>query len=93
MSSVNFTHEEFLSMFTYDKITGIFTNKINRNPRAMKGQKAGTVNGKNAVQIRIKGKIYFAHRLAWFYVTGLWPTKNIDHSKIMMEKDLHEGAS
>lgn len=27
---------------------------------------------------KIKGKIYLAHRLAWFLVTGRWPT-SIDH--------------
>ena len=31
------------------------------------------------LQIRIKGKLFLAHRLAWFYVNGVWPSKLLDH--------------
>jgi len=31
------------------------------------------------IRIRVKGKRYRAHRLAWFYVHGIWPTNQIDH--------------
>lgn len=31
------------------------------------------------LQIRIKGKLFLAHRLAWFYVTGVWPNELLDH--------------
>lgn len=29
--------------------------------------------------INIEGKVYKAHRLAWFYIYGAWPIKEIDH--------------
>lgn len=35
--------------------------------------------GRAYILIQIWGKKYRAHRLAWFYVTGRWPTKIIDH--------------
>ena len=31
------------------------------------------------IQIRLKGKLYLAHRLAYFYKYGLWPAGLIDH--------------
>lgn len=66
-------------LFHYDPETGVFTNKIARNPKAPKGALAGYVNtiGYSVIQID-KQKIY-AHRLAWFYVTGNWPSHEIDH--------------
>lgn len=36
-------------------------------------------NSLGYVQIKISGKLYHAHRLAWLYVYGYMPEKEIDH--------------
>jgi hypothetical protein len=65
----------------YDPLTGIFTRASNRSVRRWrKGQIAGSRHSKHGYWIiRINKKDYLAHRLAWLYVTGEWPTKDIDH--------------
>ncbi|MGQ2972092.1 MAG: HNH endonuclease signature motif containing protein [Brevundimonas mediterranea] len=43
------------------------------------GQIAGSKNSENYAVIDIDGTPYKAHRLAWFYMTGSWPSETIDH--------------
>jgi hypothetical protein len=75
-----FTAEELRELLDYNSETGIFTWKVQRGSRALVGKEAGcldTVNGYRSVGI--KGVLYSAHRLAWFYVYGIEPKEFLDH--------------
>lgn len=43
------------------------------------GKRAGTLNRLGYVQIKMDGRLYLAHRLAWFLHYGYLPAKQIDH--------------
>jgi hypothetical protein len=43
------------------------------------GTIAGSPNGEGYERIKIFGRPYLAHRLAWLYETGCWPEAQIDH--------------
>ena len=65
-------------MIHYDAETGNFRWKKSRG-RSASNSPAGTLSGSGYIQIRLDGKIYQAHRLAWLYVYGEFPSKDIDH--------------
>jgi len=70
------SHSRLTFLFTYDPITGMFTRKTSRGGYKI-GSIAGNIDGEY-LRIVIDKKIYLAHRLAWFYQTGIYPEK-IDH--------------
>lgn len=76
------TVDRLKELLVYDPDTGIFTRRCDhgRHDCFKKGQKAGTLSAKNGyILIGIDLKQYMAHRLAWLYVYGNWPSKWIDH--------------
>jgi hypothetical protein len=80
MATKILTQERLKELLRYDPDTGIFTNLVSRQGlRAGAGSVAGTKNNLGYIVIQIEGKKVHAHRLAWFYVHGVWPTKQIDH--------------
>jgi len=62
----------------YNSETGIFTHLISTN-QVKVGCVAGNIRESGYVYIKVKGKGYMAHCLAWFYVHGVWPEFEIDH--------------
>ena len=72
------SHQHLLSVLSYSKETGEFVWLIDSG-RARKGAVAGHIRKDGYVQIIIGKKLYRAHRLAWFYVTGSWPEGRLDH--------------
>lgn len=72
------TQEILHRLLDYNPVTGIFVWKVYRSRGAKPGQEASAKDTDGYVTITIAGRRYFAHRLAWFYVHGVWPVE-IDH--------------
>jgi len=73
-------HSYLKKILDYNPETGIFIWKINKGNNQVKtGQIAGFKHHKGYWCIGIDGKPYQAHILAWFYIYGEWPNKQIDH--------------
>lgn len=70
--------EHLKKFVSYDPDTGLFTWLVDRyRPRT--GTIAGSYMSNGYVSIVIEQRAYLAHRLAWAFVTGTWPTADIDH--------------
>lgn len=63
--------ESIKQVVKYDPLTGEFT-------RLKSGKKAGYFSGKY-LHIKVGGKRFQQHRLAWFFVYGTFPDCAIDH--------------
>ena len=65
----------------YDPLTGVFKWKAGYARCVSAGRIAGQINGKGYACISIGGKQKAAHRMAWLYVYGEWPSREIyiDH--------------
>jgi hypothetical protein len=88
----NVAHEKLLRALDYNPVTGVFVWKVRPREdfasenawKAINKRQAGKVAGylcpkSGYIHIGLDGKLYRAHRLAWFYVTGEWPSDQIDH--------------
>ena len=72
------TQETLKEFLFYDFVTGAFCwLKSYRNQRI--GKDVGSFDKDGYRSIVIKRKIYRAHRLAWFYMYGKWPSGPLDH--------------
>lgn len=71
-SSTELFLEELRNYFIYGPLSGRFINRTTL-------QEIGYLRDDGYIQIYFKGKLYLAHRLAWFYVFGEWTL--LDHKK------------
>ena len=73
------TQNDIKNQLHYSSETGIFTRLIAKCNSVKIGDIAGSKHIKGYLQLSVNGKPYLAHRLAWFYVHGIWPIECIDH--------------
>lgn len=72
---LDITIERLRELIHYDAETGAFSRLI--GPR--RDYAVGYTNRRGYVYIHFCGHRTLAHRLAWFYVHGSWPSNHIDH--------------
>jgi hypothetical protein len=82
------TLSRLYDVLEYDRHVGVFTwkRRPGDEPTTMtwnvrfSGKRAGTVNRIIGYRtLTVDYEHYYEHRLAWFYMTGEWPTHQIDH--------------
>jgi len=66
------SHEELLSRVSYDAETGKFFDRKS-------GRSIGYYRGEGYVTLCVRYRRLMAHRVAWFYQYGVWPTNQLDH--------------
>lgn len=73
------TGEELREVLDYDHATGVFTWRKQLSRRCPRGTVAGATHSRGYSQLKVLGRVYLAHRLAWLYVHGRWPVGDTDH--------------
>ena len=83
MATADITAQRLRELLHYDPETGHFTRKVRTAQRHRVGDRADLVsttgNLAGYYRVALGGTKYLAHRLAWFYVHGMWPAGEIDH--------------
>ncbi|PWC98726.1 HNH endonuclease signature motif containing protein, partial [Pseudomonas amygdali] len=65
-------HETLLKLAHYDPGSGVFT-------RLSSGREMGRPDRKGYLLSTLRGSSFRLHRLAWYYMKGVWPADEIDH--------------
>lgn len=84
---MDLTHERLKSLLVYDPATGRWRWLANRRGgRGIKiGDEAGSINSRRDGPrrvIKVDGVKFLSSRLAFFYMTGHWPTYQVDHENL-----------
>ena len=72
------TQDSLKDVLSYDPETGEFYWLVKPSARVFLGQRAGSLDAKGYRCIKIDGKTYKAHRLAWLWEHGEWPKLDLD---------------
>lgn len=79
MHQKNLTAARARELLDYDPALGTFTWKVRTSNRVNVGDPAGSMLKTGYLAVCVDGVLYRSHRLAWLYVNGAWPDRDIDH--------------
>lgn len=65
--------------FTYDPTTGVFRWAVPPLAKKKIGDVAGCPTSSGYIRLKLFGRQYLAHRVAWAHFHGRWPNDTIDH--------------
>jgi hypothetical protein len=66
-------------LFRYDEGAGHFIRLVATNRNAPAGAIAGSFNKAGYRKMQVDSRTYQVHRLAFLYMTGEWPDRDVDH--------------
>lgn len=73
------TADKVRNLFDYDPVSGLLAWKISPSNRVRLGDPVGTVDSKGYGQVQIDCRKYRTHRIIWLWMTGNFPSNQIDH--------------
>lgn len=81
MSTESITQKRLKELLHYDPETGVFIwlARSSAASRVKIGSEARCLTSKGYIWIMIDGRRYYAHRLAFLYMTGKFPVDQTDH--------------
>ena len=79
MATVDLTAQRAHDLFDYNPTTGVLVRKFWRGGRGGAGTTVGVKTALGYLQIRVDGRHYLVHRVAWLMTHGNWPAEQIDH--------------
>jgi hypothetical protein len=78
MATSDLTCERLRELFSYDEESGLFRRRECAD-RSESGKIASGKVRSGHIKFRVAGRKYYAHRLAFLYMNGVWPSVHIDH--------------
>lgn len=75
----NLTAERLRELVDYNPETGEFVWIARGRPACRAGDPCGRISRQGYHEIGIEYRLHRANRLAWLYMTGEWPDRDVDH--------------
>lgn len=77
--SKSLTYSNINEFLTYSPETGALTRNFHWNPRHKEDMKIGSLDNYGYIKLNVSGVRHGAHQVAWYIMTGTWPSSEIDH--------------